>query len=972
MCGATLLLAVVTSPVAGHGTAAPDTTVRGWTISDGLPQSSVNAIVEAADGSLWVGTYGGLARFDGTRFRTADPTSMPGLPSNRVTALTLDADQTLWGGCQHGLIFRVGDKAADAWTLNSPDPRREDPTIGHLDFDRAGTLFIATDLGLWTFDPRADAAPQADDRLDFSEKTSIAVDDAGVWVTAAGAIHLLSERGAEPLPPPAGHEWAMPMVHPPRDAGPVYVTDPPLIAIIEDGRARPIDLTDDEWSRGIPAHDVAVCRRLGPVTHLSIRGDFESGDREVIHRVARSGASDAWTAFVDRHGQLWVGDGQRGLECRSASVIQKLPLPAALDRGSSTVLVQPDGTIWVNLQGAQIVRVEPDGGHRVFNTSKAWAMAMADDVDGSVIVGASSGVLRITNGRLSEPLVPVEVTSDVRGLEVDESGAIWIAARRGLWRYTEDALDSIALPGDADEPLLTLTIGAGGEVWTASKDKLYRVTGPDPRVFDLSQDAPMEGIRAISRRPDGSVWVASYGTGFFVVDDKSIRLLTERDGLPENNICDMIVDAEGDALWLLGNRGAYHVAISALTRSLRDGSSFPRYRAYVPADGMVEASHGHPPGGIMPDGSIVLTTIAGPRIIRPLSHTAAVVTPPVVSRVLIDGVDVPADGSPVLIPADASRIDIEISTVNLVAPQSSHYACRLRGFDTDWIDIGTDAEISYTRLEPGRYALDMRAALGDGPWVQAVAPLHLEWRPAWHQTTVVRAGAASGAVVAVGLAVFAIRRRQRRRFEMLQRRLLHQREAQERERRLVEEVNHRVRNNMASVLSMIQLLRATGKDGRTDVTGPLSSRIHAMAGAHEVLSTRHWSAVKLSEIINGVVTRGEPNLPCALVVQGDDPQIASDRCQSLALTMNELAANAGEHGAWSVPAGMVRITVRTTDQGDLLIEWAEERGPPVEPPSQLGCGLELARGFATHDLGGELTLSFDPAGLRATIRMPAA
>ncbi|WP_219341298.1 ligand-binding sensor domain-containing protein, partial [Nevskia soli] len=134
-----------------------------WTTENGLPQNSVTAILQTGDGYLWLGTFGGLARFDGIRFTTFSTANTPGMKSNRVLSLCEARDGTLWMGAESGEIMSYKDGAATTYTVGDGLPGGY---VWALRADGAGTLWIGTQHGLarfrdgkfTTFGPR-DGAP---------------------------------------------------------------------------------------------------------------------------------------------------------------------------------------------------------------------------------------------------------------------------------------------------------------------------------------------------------------------------------------------------------------------------------------------------------------------------------------------------------------------------------------------------------------------------------------------------------------------------------------------------------------------------------------------------------------------------------------------------------------------------------------------------------------------------------------------
>jgi ligand-binding sensor domain-containing protein len=88
----------------GLAAAPPNYVIRTWQVENGLPQTKVTAVTQTRDGYLWLGTYGGLARFDGVQFRIFDDNNTPEMRSSRVTSLFEAADGTLWIGDESGHV----------------------------------------------------------------------------------------------------------------------------------------------------------------------------------------------------------------------------------------------------------------------------------------------------------------------------------------------------------------------------------------------------------------------------------------------------------------------------------------------------------------------------------------------------------------------------------------------------------------------------------------------------------------------------------------------------------------------------------------------------------------------------------------------------------------------------------------------------------------------------------------------------
>ncbi|KQY30402.1 histidine kinase [Caulobacter sp. Root487D2Y] len=187
---------------------------------------------------------------------------------------------------------------------------------------------------------------------------------------------------------------------------------------------------------------------------------------------------------------------------------------------------------------------------------------------------------------------------------------------------------------------------------------------------------------------------------------------------------------------------------------------------------------------------------------------------------------------------------------------------------------------------------------------------------------------------------------------------------------LVNELNHRVKNTLATIQSIAsQSLRNAGVD--VAVRGALEGRLMAIAATHNVLTDENWSAASLRQIIDGSVTPYRNN-PGQLTITGDDLMISPKPAVVLALAFHELAINALKYGALSVASGQVDIGWSVSGGDQLNISWTEQGGPPVRPPERRGFGSRIVELALPNELGGEVDLDYRPEGLRCRIHASLA
>jgi PAS domain S-box-containing protein len=185
-------------------------------------------------------------------------------------------------------------------------------------------------------------------------------------------------------------------------------------------------------------------------------------------------------------------------------------------------------------------------------------------------------------------------------------------------------------------------------------------------------------------------------------------------------------------------------------------------------------------------------------------------------------------------------------------------------------------------------------------------------------------------------------------------------QAEEHQRLLVHELNHRVKNTLAIVQAIAwQSFRAGGmaKPERDTFEG----RLAALAAAHDVLTKRNWEAGSLEQMIAGAVAPHDPG-DGRLTLGGPAVNLEPKTAVAIALAIHELATNAVKYGALSTPAGRVDVRWSVQD-GRLRLRWRETGGPPVLEPPRRGFGMRLLEHGLAEELKGCVRIDFRPEGL---------
>jgi PAS domain S-box-containing protein len=189
-------------------------------------------------------------------------------------------------------------------------------------------------------------------------------------------------------------------------------------------------------------------------------------------------------------------------------------------------------------------------------------------------------------------------------------------------------------------------------------------------------------------------------------------------------------------------------------------------------------------------------------------------------------------------------------------------------------------------------------------------------------------------------------------------------EAEERQVLLAREVDHRARNALAVIQSIIRLTRAKTVD---EYVQAIEGRIKALARAHTLLSDSRWHGADLATLVTEELApyRGGDKI----TIRGPDISLQPATAQGLALALHELATNAAKHGALSSPSG--KITLDWQLQSDALtLNWAENGGPGIASPSSRSFGLKVIVASIEQQLGGKAAFDWNPKGLRCKFSIP--
>lgn len=197
------------------------------------------------------------------------------------------------------------------------------------------------------------------------------------------------------------------------------------------------------------------------------------------------------------------------------------------------------------------------------------------------------------------------------------------------------------------------------------------------------------------------------------------------------------------------------------------------------------------------------------------------------------------------------------------------------------------------------------------------------------------------------------------------------RRAEQHRQLLVNELNHRVKNALATVQSIA--LQSFGRGNADEAFRRFEERLVALSKAHDALTEEDWDSASLNSILSQTIFALHAYDRSRFDIAGPDVRLSPRTALSLAMAFHELCSNAAKFGALSNAGGRVRVSWSIARDGgspDIRISWTEEGGPPISPPDRKGFGSRLIERGLALELGGTVNLTFPAEGVRCDIAFP--
>jgi signal transduction histidine kinase len=730
-----------------------------WTVRDGFSLGNIYAMTQAPDGYLWLGTEFGPVRFDGVHSIPWQPPAGQQLPNVNINSLLVTRDGTLWIGTFNGLAGLSGGKLTQVREIG-------EQFVASLFEDSAGTVWIGTmgntgRLGR-LYAMQGGRVQRYGEGLDFGRAVWALYEDSSgnLWAAAQSGLWRIKPG------PPRQYRTRRELVGLNRaDDGRL------LVAMYEAGL---LQLAGDKLEL-YPVRDASHSNR--PMRDRDVNAnkllrDSDGGlwigtvDRGLIH--FHQGRTDVFTKadglsgdialslFEDREGNVWVtttGGLDRFRELPVTTIAKKQGLSSD---ATQSVLAAADGSIWV--AGRNGLTRWNNGQTTSFHEASGLpdddVQSMFQDDDGRIWASTRHGLAYFKD----RSFVAVNALHSDKGhwinsITGDHAGNLWLSELEGLLHVRNGRLVE-QIPwselGRRHVASVLLSDRQQGGMWLGfpDGDVSYFADSQLRATYTKADGLGAGTVANLHLDRDRALWVPTNNGGLSRLKDDRITTLTTRNGLPCDGIHWSIEDNDG-AFWLYTACGLIRISRSQLNAWIADPNHRIQTTVWDAADGVRvrsgPATASGPYVGKSNDGKLWFVTGEGVQVVDPHHIAQNKLPPPVhIEQVIANHKSywqsLPgATVSRLRLPPRIRDLQINYTALSLVAPQKVHFKYKLEGQDSDWKEVVNNRLAQYTNLAPARYRFRVIAANNSGIWNEQGDTLEFSVAPAYYQTNWFRA-----------------------------------------------------------------------------------------------------------------------------------------------------------------------------------------------------------------------------------------
>lgn len=713
--------------------------------NNSLPHNNVNTVFVDKYGVLWVGTWGGLAKFDnqtGTFIKYKhDPRNVNSLAGNDVRAICEDKLGNIWVGTFGNGLSKLNRKT-EVFQHFTYSPKHSNTIssnyINVVKLSKDGKLWVGTRRGLNKLDPLTNrftgflTGDNTDDAISDNNITDIIESaDGSVWIsTLYGGLNLLNSKGS--------------FIR--------FKSDSKVKNAIVSNRINSLifDNSNKLWAatpEGIDVLDVTT----GSFTH--IQNDPRSN--------LSINNNDVRCLFKDKSGMIWIATVQ-GINTYSKlkdrfKKIQRDPISNNTLSNNFVTSFSEDaaGNLWIGTrEGLNYYDQKNSSFKNFYSFAKSDRGVSSNEINCLFVdnkqrlwVGTPNG-LNLFDPWINQSTIfrpdasnPGSLYNEIFTIYQDRLGQMWIGTRRGLSKFDDKSgiFETYKPNPTADNvqnsnSVYVIHEDRFGSLWVGTLGGGLADFNRGSKVFTLykhnstdSTGISNNGITSIVEDRLGFLWIGTYGGGLnrFERKNKTFTKIPLTSQTP-NEIISCIVEDENNNLWISTSR-------SLIKYDTRNRSS----RIYDVLDGLQSRQFNMGAGIRLKNGDLAFGGVAGFNIFNPNTVIENTYIPPLgFTAFKVLDKQVQLHKAVHELDYDQNYLSFEFSALSYAISDKNQYAYQLEGFDDEWIYSGNRHTVSYGNLPPGSYAFKFKASNSDGVWNEEPKSIHFTiaspfWKTWW-------------------------------------------------------------------------------------------------------------------------------------------------------------------------------------------------------------------------------------------------
>jgi len=748
--------------------------------STSLPSNRIQYIFEDSDNNLWLGTNGGLVRFnrEHNNFdRWQDKEQIEGkLASNIIYYITEDAHKNLWIGTEKGFSkFDAKRKKFENFNIEHLYPETVPDNVDYVEFDNKGRLWlgIQTGINIYLPDEGKIVIPKGLDGqpLETGRTEDILFDSKGnIWIATSGKglLHLNEQDDAI-------FEVSS-FTHDPTDKN--SLAKNVVLNVMEDSEGR-------IW---VGTENGGLCL-YNPNTRNFHTYAHDPTDATSIK------SNSIYNMLEDAEGRLWLGSNNTGLNLydpynRKFYHERRNPAQSnGLKHNAIMAFLEHENKLWIGSDGGGITIWDREKntyeylGHDAFDNKSLGSNAVLSihkSKDGSIWVGTWAGGLNLYNPitkkferYLNNPNNQHAIHSNnIFSVVEDKHGNIWAASfgagvsklNRKTGKFSLIGSDKRKENSLSSVYVNQIIFDKKNQLWAATEEGLSRIKFQENGNYQVKKflESKEDSTSISSKRvkftyedSKGRIWIGTdAGLNLYISDGEGFKIFDKTDGLPDNAIRGMVEDKLGN-FWVTTGKG--------FAKMVEDKNGTFHFRNYDKSDGLQGDEYLNKSCYINNAGEVFLGGVNGFNYFNPNELTENPYKPNVLItnfKLFNKEIKVGEEGSPLL--KDISVSDEIVLTyeqnvfslgfiaLNLTHSKKNQYAYMLEGLETDWNYVGNLRNATYTNLDAGEYLFKVKASNNDGLWNEDGTSIKITVLPPWWETWWFRTIAV---LMVIGLAV---------------------------------------------------------------------------------------------------------------------------------------------------------------------------------------------------------------------------